>query len=555
MTELTGIHESKSFKDFCKRSFDLLIARNPVGATHIGISDYNHLWPDISKEGVLKDIEILNALQTKLKEFSSGPFDSKEEEEDFLLLEWSLDIALFEMEEMRFWTANPRISGLILSGTNSLLLKTHPSAEKRAKALIQRLKGIQRLIDDVKTRITEPVQLWINGEMRGCQALPSFFESIPEAFPSIIEEDKQILSEAVKTGLDSINQYQKWLQSIKGSPNLPTKKALYEKLVMKRRLGLSAYEIEDLGRYYLQFTEKILKDLVSKLPGDSISEVRDNIRKKHPESYEKALENYKQLAKKAKSFLIDNDILSMPPNENHEVVWTPPPMRHLMSQAGASPPGKFDDPQTGRFWLCPHDDPKMLEEHPNAWASIVMCHESYPGHNLHGICANTNPSPVRTRIFVHPSPNMGFMYPSQTAEVLEGWGLYCEEMMLNHGFEYDPANPNDLENLEKQFTLINALRWRAARIVIDVQLHTERLSYEEGVKFLQKATGFRETMCRAEVLMYSQSPGYFFSYLLGKHLLVNLKQELEIPEKEFHDGIVYSGTVPFWFLKERVFNS
>ncbi len=553
MDELTKIQKTKSFKDFCERSFHLLIARNPVAATHLGLTDYNHLWPDISKEGVLQDIKILKALHFKLKEFSTTELDSQEEKEDYELLDWYLDIALFELEEMRFWIANPRITQLIVSGLYELLLKTQQDEEGLA-SVISRLKGISHLVEDIKTRVTEPVQLWVDGELKACETLPTFLESIIQHFVSITDESKEVLSKATKLGLEAINQYQEWLQSLKGAPSLPCNRELYEKLINKRRLGMDASEIEELGKQYRKEIEKILEDLVTKLPGDSISEVRENIRKKHPVSFEDALEHYRHLAKKAKAFLIENDILSIPPNEAHEVVYTPPPVRHLLSVAAAYTPGKFDDPQMGRYWLSPSDDKRMLEEHNYASMGFLMVHESYPGHNFHFMCANTHPSYVRTEILSYPSPNLGFMYPSQGAEIIEGWALYTEEMMLGKGFEYDPTNPEELENLEIRYMLMNAVRWRATRIVIDVQLHTGQISYEEAVKYLQKATGFSETTSRAGVLMFSQSPGYFLSYLLGKHLLVNLKEKLGIPDKEFHDKIVYSGFVPFWFLRDYIFS-
>ncbi len=545
LNEFTQLNEVKSFKELCERSFKLLTARNPTFATQMGLEIYNEFWPDISIKGVQKDIKTLKLIQSKLKDFSPFSLATKEEKEDYALLEWFLDIALFELEKMRFWAANPRLTGFILSGLNALILKPHFSFENRITSLIHRLKGIPRLVEDVKTRVTEPVQLWVDGEIYACKPLTSFVESIPQAFPG----QESLLSKGVEIALKAIQRYQNWLQSLEGANSLPFSKSYYEELIRIRRLGMDTNTIEELGRYYLQETQDALTELTAQLSGNSVNEVRANIRKNHLSSFEEILDEYKQLAKRAKRFLQDKDLITIPPKEDHQVVFTPAPIRHLMSLGGASPPGKFDDPQRGYYWITPHDNSKMLEEHPSVAFSIFMAHESYPGHNLHKICANTHPSIVRTRLFVYPSSNMGLTYSSQTAEVIEGWGLYCEEMMLKHGFEDDPANPN----LEKKFMLINALRWRAARIILDVQLHTGKITYDEAVEFLQKAIGINKTISQAEVLMYSQSPGYFLSYLIGKHLLVNLKEELGITDKIFHNKIVYSGLVPYWFLKDHVF--
>ena len=51
--------------------------------------------------------------------------------------------------------------------------------------------------------------------------------------------------------------------------------------------------------------------------------------------------------------------------------------------------------------------------------------------------------------------------------------------------------------------------------------------------------------------MYSQSPGYSLSYLLGRHLMIELRKDFEnMSDKEFHDEIIYAGNTPFWFVRE-----
>ncbi|MFX0061716.1 MAG: DUF885 domain-containing protein [Candidatus Hermodarchaeota archaeon] len=546
MVSIEEIKSIKSFKELCERSSELFLECNPTSATNMGIDKFNHLWPRLSHKNVLQEIENLKIIHQKLKEIPPDSLGSNEDRADYILFEWYLDIVLFELEKMRYWEYNPRISGLILSGLNGLLLRKKPTSESNANSMVKRLQTIPQVIEDIKNRATKPAQLWVDGEIKALGTLSSFIKTIPDAFTDtrLIQE----LEEAATIAIDAINEYQQWLKTIE-SGSLPINKELYEQLILKRRLGLDPKAIETLGLKYLQNTEEQLNKLVKVLPGQTIEEVRENIRKKHAPSFEILLDEYKEIAQKAEDFIIANDILTIPPNFEHKVVYTPPPMRHLMSLAGASPPGKYKDPQTGYFWVCPHDDLKMLEEHPYAWQSLLMSHESFPGHNIQAICANTHSSAVRTRLFAGPSSNLGLMYYGQLAEIIEGWALYCEQMMLEKGFEDDPANPDP----EKQFMLYNAIRWRAARMVIDVRLHTGEFSYEKAVEFLGNATGFNETINRAEVLMYSQSPGYFFSYLTGKHLLVHLKEELQISDKEFHDKILYGGFVPYWFLKEHVF--
>lgn len=48
--------------------------------------------------------------------------------------------------------------------------------------------------------------------------------------------------------------------------------------------------------------------------------------------------------------------------------------------------------------------------------------------------------------------------------------------------------------------------WRAARIILDVSLHTGKMTVDEAVEFLVKEAGLEEPNARAEVRRYTGSP-------------------------------------------------
>ncbi|MCJ7719479.1 DUF885 domain-containing protein, partial [Candidatus Bathyarchaeota archaeon] len=82
------------------------------------------------------------------------------------------------------------------------------------------------------------------------------------------------------------------------------------------------------------------------------------------------------------------------------------------------------------------------------------------------------------------------------------------------------------------------------------------MSFEEAVKMLEQETGFSREAAEAEVKRYTQTPGYPLSYLLGKHLILELKQELKqkmgagFDEKLFHDTITANGYLPISLLRK-----
>jgi uncharacterized protein (DUF885 family) len=162
-------------------------------------------------------------------------------------------------------------------------------------------------------------------------------------------------------------------------------------------------------------------------------------------------------------------------------------------------------------------------------------HEAYPGHFLQTSCSNRVGSFIR-------SIGGGI-------ETGEGWAHYCEEMMMDHGFQ---------GGVKSKFMQVNAMITRAVRIIVDVKLSRGEMSLEEAVNMLMEEAGMPKDGALAEVRRYTQSPGYPLSYLLGKHLMLKLRDEVKTTmgsnysDKFFHDVIVANGYLPISKLR-RIF--
>ena len=120
-------------------------------------------------------------------------------------------------------------------------------------------------------------------------------------------------------------------------------------------------------------------------------------------------------------------------------------------------------------------------------------------------------------------------------------------MMAKKGFNSD---------METRLVRVNDMIWRAVRIIVDVKLSRGEMSFEQAVKMLVKETGMSEEGATAEVRRYTQTPGYPLSYLLGKHLILQLKREVEqkmgnkFDEKFFHDTIAANGFLPMSMVRK-----
>ena len=150
-------------------------------------------------------------------------------------------------------------------------------------------------------------------------------------------------------------------------------------------------------------------------------------------------------------------------------------------------PSPFDHDQTGLFYVTPVDPSRPREEqeqqlqgHCLAAIPLTVAHEAYPGHHLQLYHSNRGGSRLR-RI-------------ADSTVMCEGWALYCEEMMFEEGYYPDP--------LTRVFQLKDLL-WRACRVVIDVGLHTGRMSFAQAVDFLVEQAMLERVNAEAEVKRYT----------------------------------------------------
>ena len=99
--------------------------------------------------------------------------------------------------------------------------------------------------------------------------------------------------------------------------------------------------------------------------------------------------------------------------------------------------------------------------------------------------------------------------------------------------------------------------WRAARIILDVSLHTGKMTVEEGINFLIDRVGLEKSNATAEIRRYTMSPTQPMSYLIGKLEILKLIEEYkkghpDVSLKELHDAVLSCGSLPLRLLRERL---
>ena len=131
---------------------------------------------------------------------------------------------------------------------------------------------------------------------------------------------------------------------------------------------------------------------------------------------------------------------------------------------------------------------------------------------------------------------------------VEGWGLYSEKLADEMGLFRSEA---------ERFGMLDAVAWRAARLVVDTGLHALRWTRQESVDFLLGA-GLSETDAVIETDRYIAWPGQALTYMIGCREIERLRRELSARDgsgfdlRAFHDALLGHGSLPLATLAREL---
>jgi len=296
----------------------------------------------------------------------------------------------------------------------------------------------------------------------------------------------------------------------------------FERLLHQQHfLPINTQSLHAFGRRLFDQTQQLLTD---ELASSQITLA--DIQQQHP-SADQLLTSYQHEMAAAEAFLRQQDLITLPNQQRLNVVTTPPFLQHQIPFAAYLDPSIADALQTGYYYVTPTKSEAELKEHNLAAISQTSVHEAWPGHHLQFVTANHSAEGSSLLRRLNPS-----------ATLYEGWALYCEQMMLEQGF---------VRHAGQRIIMLRDRLWRALRIIIDVEIHTQQLSLTDAAQKMVDALGFSHEQAMGELSWYSQSPTVPMSYAVGWALInalrdiVNPRDNIEL--KAFHDKLLASGSI------------
>ncbi len=256
------------------------------------------------------------------------------------------------------------------------------------------------------------------------------------------------------------------------------------------------------------------------------------------------LDYYNWEIEAVRDFVVEHELVTVPETIGRcTAVETPVFLRGVIGSIAYMPAGPFDSATAGYFYVPPIPDSMTQEErayyyqrmHSRGFRGSVV-HEAYPGHHLQLQLAALAPNDIRRW-----QMNNG---------LIEGWALYCEEMAYEAGLYLDQP--------ERYLRVLGGIGFRAARIVVDVKLHTGQFDFAEAVRWMSETLESDTAWIKREVLRYTMTPGQPMSYLTGKRQIIELRDEMKrrrgdaFDLKQFHDRLLAEGSIPVPLIREKL---
>jgi uncharacterized protein (DUF885 family) len=526
-----------SLYDLVEERFVRLVRDNPVFATAIGLHADDDLLGDGSRDQVLAELAEERAHLARVEAVDPAGLSTTARFERDLEIH-NLRRAIFDTDVLRTWERRSFAIDHVGDSLFLLFARDHAPLAERLSAIAGRLEAVGTYLEEAKTRATVPqVRRWQQIEIDSAGDLPVFLDELVAAGAGVLEAaDQRRLERAAQTAKIAIDLYASWLEGTLdgGTDDWAIGRERHDAMVALRAFdGLDADAILALG------WERLHEELAGRAaaareidPDVDEATVIDRIKSDHPVEFDDALGAYRTSMLRSRQHLIDHDLVTVPDDERIDVIATPEYLRKVLPFAAYFEPAAFDREPKGIYVVTPSvdGDPDGMREHNYASISNTSIHEAYPGHHLQLDRARRHPS--LTRLL------------ADAPEFVEGWGMYSELMMREHGFDADP-----------RFRLImhtDAI-WRACRIILDVRMHRGEVDVDEATEFLVTHTSFERPNAHAEAQWYTYRPTYPLSYLLGRTLLIGLRADEQrrlgdaFSLKAFHDTLLQNGSIPISF--------
>lgn len=529
--------------------------RSPTLATQLGLTPYDDRLDDLSADAFRDRDEAATRWIERFEAVGDDELD------DAAAIDRDLALAVLRgrtiLADWQAWRRDPiTYSGPPLTGVFSLFLhRLRPEAEL-VKSAIARLSEVPRALAQGKANLDPSLAHPLIVD-RGAAAARGGVRYLRELLPAEVG-DPELRARLADAGDRAATALEGWVGFVEALASeahgdWALGEERYTRLLREREnLADDARSLRERGTAEYDRLDAEMRGLANRIRGheDWRAILDDANEHDHPPTEEAMRLAYADWTERARLFLVDTGLVTLPPGEECSVEPSPVFQRPVIGVASYVGPPAFSEALQGHFFVpfapdgtSEEEVQKRLAANSNGGIPTTAVHEAYPGHHWHITMRKVHANRIR-RVFGTPYFN-------------EGWALYAERVMREQGFFTDPLQ--ELYHLE-------ATIFRAARIVVDTSLHLGEMSYEEAVTFMTTKVPLPEPTARAEVGRYCWWPTQASAYLTGCLEILRIRDAFLAGQghagaagdapvallREFHDLLASSGSLPLGLAERAV---
>ncbi len=556
--------------EFAKLTEDFVyttLSFSPVTASSVGLHKYNGKdfdrgLDDFSFSAIQKQREYYIGLHKRLETFDKDSL-SAEDRADYDIIDTQIGLSLFDLDIARSWRHSPQTYVELLGFAlfNPFVLEYAPKAE-RYEHIIARLRKIPEFVDVALHQIGEVPPIWGKvAKEENDGNIDLIDKTLRDGAPV---GQKKSYDLAAAAALDSLRVLNRFLEH-----GLPPR---YANKVPDWRLGAEHYRSKfKLNLATDRTPDEVLNDAETRLkevrarmlelslplhtaryPGHGdhadlkgderlnkiVREVLDGIAENHstPASY---MDDARKDLDEARDFARAKNLLTLPRNDNLQVIPTPE------FERGTYGVGGFDaapvlEPQLGAFfWITPvpPDWPNArieskLREYNFYTLKLLVIHEAMPGHYVQFEIANA----------IEPKARRVLRAIYGNGPYVEGWAQYITQTMLDEGL-LDSSPELRLELLKQELRV-------DANAIIDIRMQTNRMTDEQAMDLMENSTFQEHEEAVAKLQRVKLTSTQLPTYFVGWRDWLRVR-ELEKRTKgsafnlhDFNDRALKEGAVP-----------
>jgi uncharacterized protein (DUF885 family) len=537
---------------------DVVFPFGPTGATALGFHQYDAKLEDYSRAGVDAEIAALKEYEWKFDDFPAAGLDESTLG-DLAIMRDNVRAGLLELETIRGWEKNPdNYSSGITNSAFVLMERDFAPADERLRSLIAREKQMPAVFAAARENLKNPPRIYTEIALEQLPGIIDFFQhDVPEAFKAA--KDPAAIAEFQKTNaavIAALGDYEKWVKTdllprSKGDFRIGaetfSKKLLYDEMVDVPLDRLLQIGVDDLHKNQAEFT-RVAKEVD---PGKTPKEVLAELAAIHPPP-DQLLQTFRNTFTSLIAFIQAKKIITIPSTVEPTLEETPPFMR-ATTQASMDSPGPYEKHSTTAYFnvTLPEKDwpAARVNEYMAAFnrGTIISTsvHEAYPGHYVQFLWVNhTNLSEVRKL--------------TGSATNIEGWAHYCEQMMLDEGYNQPGVGAKD--ERESRLIRLGQLQdalLRDARFVVGIRMHTQGMTLQQAQDFFVNEGYQSRAIAEVETKRGTSDPTYLY-YTLGKLEIMKLRSDLQKKEgadfslEKFDDDFMRQGGAPIRIVRKAL---